>query len=70
MRARKCDCRGKLYEHYYGSKAFKENGKANGLILIDRDLENSYWSRNTYDLCPDCMKELMAFLKKGERKNG
>ena len=50
MRAKKCDRCGKLYEHYDGSKNFKENGKANGLILIDRDLDKEYWSRKDYDL--------------------
>ena len=55
MRAKKCDRCGKLYEQYDGSKEFKEQGKANAIIFIDRDLDNKYWSRNSYDLCPECM---------------
>lgn len=68
MRAKKCDRCGKLYEHYDGSKNFKENGKANGLILIDRDLDKKYWSRKDYDLCPECMGLIVSFLlpKEGE----
>ena len=62
MRARKCDRCGKLYEHYDGSKNFEENGKANGLILIDRDLDNKYWNRKDYDLCPECMSLTISFL--------
>jgi hypothetical protein len=64
VRAKKCDRCGKLFEHYDGSTQFKENGKANGLLLIDRDLDNKYYGRTSYDLCPDCMTELVAFLKK------
>ena len=63
MRARKCDRCGKLYESYAGSKDFKTNGNANGLLTIDRDMDNKYWSRKTYDLCPECMKKLQTFLK-------
>ncbi len=68
MRAKKCDRCGKLYEHYDGSKNFKENGNANGLILIDRDLDNKYWSRKDYDLCPECMGLIVSILlpKEGE----
>lgn len=59
----KCDRCGKLYEHYDGSKQFKNTKKANGLQLIDKDLDMKYWSRKSYDLCPDCMKGLEKFLK-------
>lgn len=34
MRAKKCDRCGKLYEQYDGSKEFKEQGKANAIILL------------------------------------
>lgn len=59
----KCDRCGKLYEHYDGSKQFKNTKKANGLQLIDKDIDRKYWSRESYDLCPDCMKGLEKFLK-------
>lgn len=66
MRAKKCDRYGKLFEHYDGNKEFKNTEKANGFILIDRDLDNKYWGRKDYDLCPECMKKLEDFLKGGE----
>lgn len=65
MRAKKCDRCGKLFEHYDGIKEFKNTEKANALLLIDRDLDNKYWSRKSYDLCPECMKKLEDFLKGG-----
>lgn len=66
MRAKKCDRCGKLYEHYDGSKKFRDTEKANALILIDRDLDNKYWSHRSFDLCPDCMKRLEVFIKNEE----
>lgn len=63
MRAMKCDRCGKLYEHYDGCETFKKTEKANAAILIDKDLDKKYWSRKTYDLCPDCMREFEDFLK-------
>lgn len=65
MRAKKCDRCGKLYEHYDGSKEFKNTEKANGVYLIDRDLDNKHWSRKTYDFCPDCMRKFEEFLLGG-----
>lgn len=65
MRAMKCDRCGKLFEHYDGVKEFKNTEKANALYLIDRDLDNKYWGRKSYDLCPECMKKLENFLKGG-----
>ena len=62
MRAMKCDRCGKFYEFYEGEKIFKETEKANGLMLIDMDLERKHWNRKIYDLCPDCMKKLEDFL--------
>lgn len=52
MLARKCDRCGKLYEHYLGVSKFKQDRKANGIIFIDRDTDNRYWSRDTLDFCP------------------
>lgn len=62
MRAMKCDRCGKLHEHYEGVERFKNTEKANAVTLIDKDLDRKYWSRKTYDLCPDCMEELEIFL--------
>lgn len=59
MRAMKCDRCGKLY----GCKTFKNTENANAIKLIDKNLDKEYWSRKTYDLCPDCMREFEDFLK-------
>lgn len=62
-RAKKCDRCGKFHEYYNGGREFKNSEKANGVILIDRDLNNKYWPRKSYDFCPDCMRKLEAFIK-------
>lgn len=67
MLARKCDRCGKLYEHYSGIAKFKQDRKANGFILIDRDTDNRYWSRDTFDFCSECMQELLNWLKGGKK---
>lgn len=64
--AKKCDRCGKLHEYYTGSIEFKNSEKANGVLLIDRDKDNKYWSREIYDFCPDCMRKLEAFIKNEE----
>lgn len=65
MRAKKCDRCGKFYDHYNGSQQFKNGERANALILIDRDLDEKYWSREAYDLCIECMQELEGFIHDG-----
>lgn len=51
MRAMKCDRCGKFYEEHEG-------------MLVDTELNRIYLrDRKTYDLCPECMKELENFLK-------
>lgn len=44
---------------------FKKTGRANALRLIDRYEDNTFMSKNAYDLCPECMQELVEFLKIG-----
>lgn len=61
--AKKCDRCGKLHEYYEGIKEFNDSEKANGVILIDRDLDRDYWSRKSYDLCINCMRKLEAFIE-------
>ena len=65
MRAKKCDRCCKLYEHYSGRKQFGDGEEANALFLIDRDLDENYFSRRTFDLCPECMGELERFIRGG-----
>lgn len=45
MRAKKCDRCGKFYGHYEGQTKFRAGERANALHLIDRDLDEKYWSR-------------------------
>lgn len=61
----KCDRCGNLREYYAGDEEFKESEKANGIILIDRYsyTQYGYFLRKSYDLCPDCMRKLEAFIK-------
>lgn len=63
MRAMICDRCGEFYEHYEGIEVFKDSEIANGLIFIDRDLNMNHYYRESYDLCPDCMKGLEDFIK-------
>lgn len=65
MRARKCDRCCKFYEHYDGRNLFKGGEKANALRLIDRDLDEKYWSRRDLDLCPECMQGFERFIRGG-----
>ena len=64
--AKKCDRCGKLHEHYDGGMEFKNSEKANGVILIDRDLDNKYWTRKFYNFCPDCIRKLETSIKTEE----
>lgn len=65
-RAKKCDRCGKLHEHYDGGREFENSEQANAVILIDRDLDNKYWTRKSYDFCPDCMRKFEKFIKNEE----
>lgn len=65
MRAKKCDRCGKFYGHYEGQTNFRAGERANALHLIDRDLDEKYCSRKTYDLCPACMGEFEKFIRGG-----
>ena len=65
MRAKKCDRCGKFYDHYDGHSRFNGGCKANALLLIDRDLDEKYWSRKTYDLCPAYMGKFETFIRGG-----
>lgn len=66
MRAKKCDRCGKFYESYEGSREFKNTKRSNAVILIDRDLNNKYWSRESFYLCQNCMRKLEKFIENKE----
>ena len=67
-RAMKRDRCGKFYAYYDGNIEFKNSELSNGVILINRDLDNRYWERKSYDLCVDCMRKLEKFIKNEEVK--
>lgn len=57
--AKKCDICGKLYEYYDGVEIVEGGTKYNHMIL-----SNSFRTKN-YDLCKECMMDLIKILKKG-----
>lgn len=63
MRAYKCDCCGSLYEAYQIIELDKRpknhiTFSANSLSLQNSDM----LSFKTYDLCPNCMRKILAML--------
>lgn len=67
MLAKKCDRCGRLYEHYDGRKVFPKS-LSNSLALRDTDFEGKFWTRDSFDLCEDCMTKLESFLYGGADK--
>lgn len=66
--AKKCDRCGKYYDDYHGV-VFSEAAPSNkydrmNLVRAD-DYEGRY---KRFDLCPDCMKALISFIKQGEKQ--
>lgn len=61
-KALKCDRCGTLYELYgSGRKGF------NSVAIISKDQLGTYDAVEKYDLCPECMKEVLKIMnKKGE----
>lgn len=68
MKALKCDRCNKFYDTYKGKKLNDKGCHYNGMALA-RDNDYNYLSRKEYELCPDCMEELIKFIKK-ETENG
>lgn len=63
-RARKCDRCKALYEPK--SIDVLKRSKTNAIMLIDRDLDNKYYSRDIFDLCPTCLEGFSNWLAEGE----
>ena len=59
--ARKCDRCGQLYEPK-GVTIKDIKGKVNAIKLIDKDFDETYWTRGCLDLCPKCLEELDKWL--------
>lgn len=58
MLARKCDFCGGFYDHYSGVKL-----KGNAVMFLDKDLDDGYIERNIYDLCPECMCQVVTMIR-------
>ena len=62
--AKKCDRCGKFYEYYAGRNTeFKNSEKTNAILFLDYDTKGGYWVNKSYDLCIDCMRKLIKFIK-------
>ena len=54
--AKKCDICGKLYETYTS----KDNQlKPSGIMFVNVCADNTYYSGNVTDCCPECMSTIM-----------
>lgn len=70
--AKKCDICGKLYESYN----MPHNSKlTNGLMFLNIDDHQKYYSNQIMDCCPRCMSEIRLHIEslkndgmKGERR--
>lgn len=68
-RARKCDRCGKLYEPKSAPiKHFNSGGKSNGIHLVDKSLDNKYFTVACIDLCPECLEDLSIWLNMKNNK--
>ena len=64
--AKKCDrCNG-YYDDYDGV-AFSEEPTANRYDRMNLVRADDCGRYKRYDLCPDCMKALISFIKQGEK---
>lgn len=60
MRVIKCDACGTTYTRYDGDEKQKSS---NGLLLVNFMKNGKYEKHGYFDLCPDCMRKLAAFLE-------
>lgn len=58
--AKKCDVCGKLYEPYNTSNT-KDN--PNGIMFLNIDNAQKYFSHKAMDCCPDCISKIKKMLK-------
>ena len=66
--AKKCDVCGSLYESY----SFKRSdpSKQNGIMLLNIDNKQQYWSHGAMDLCPECLAAVQNVIKERSETNG
>ena len=60
MLAKKCDLCRTYYDHYDGNEHNIED--ANGILFIDRGLNDGYYKRRAYDIWPTCMSVVLNML--------
>lgn len=58
--AKKCDVCGKLYEPYNTSYT---EGNPNGIMFLNIDNTQKYFSHKAIDCCPNCMSRLQAYIE-------
>lgn len=57
--AKKCDRCGKLYERY-NEKRDRDN--INGILTLNMDANQQYYSHKVIDFCPDCKDSFQKWL--------
>lgn len=66
--AKKCDVCGSLYESY--SFKHSDPSKPNGIMLLNIDNKQQYWSHGAMDLCPECLAVVQNVIKERSETNG
>ena len=63
--AKRCDICGKLYELY---NVKRDSEKVNGLMFLNLDEINKYFTHEAIDCCPECIKSIKDHIEslKGE----
>ena len=62
--AKKCDMCGKFYDEYNFSKDYKN---INGIMILNLDMNDYYYTNRPLDLFPSCKNSLKKWLnKKGD----
>ena len=68
MIARKCDRCGKYYEPYRSNHdGFEEGVNGISFIHMKTNRECSSAVKDRYDLCPECLRAAIAFIKEGKK---
>lgn len=63
MLAKKCDKCGKLYELYEGIEGYGNLSDANSVAFVLANDEGEYFCNDAYDLCPECLAKVQAFIE-------
>ena len=63
--ARQCDICGNMYSLY---NAKNDENKTNGVMFVNIDKDDRYWSHKVKDCCPECMDSIKAHIDMLKRK--